>query len=637
MNTEFFERIFRNSNTVIIETLTSAGEPIVSTTSNVEVLLGVTADELVNKACLFDDLIHQDDIAQYLLESQQGALSSECDEIVHQPFRFLHQEGYEVWVKDAAQVIRFNGNVEKIVHIITDVTREKQETQELAEQKHRLLNVLQSAGFGLWEWNTRYDSLECDKNWSSLIGFANPIERMKISRLFALVHPDDLTVFKQSIYDLGSGQSNSFNMVVRIRHMSGKMRYHACSGNSLPIGYSSDFLVSVSHYDLTEQKENELSAIASLTARNQFFARVSHEIRTPLHGILGMLGLLKQDKLSDSSIEKVDKVIYSSEQLLFLLNDILDLAKLNEAKLKVSIEPCSLSQIMNQVSRLFIQKAQEKSLSFVNEVPEPHFDLIMTDKVRLTQVLSNLVSNAIKFTHMGSVKISAQLKNTNIVLSVKDSGVGIKNTNDIFEAYQQETNFHSKFNEGTGLGLEIVKRLCDLLDIDISLTSSELGTMFHLNLGKPIDNDQTKIGLNLEINTPDISLQQVSVLIVDDSEINREILKESLQSHGVSCEEAADGYQAIKKVDEMNSFDVILMDKHMPNMDGIEATKRIRDNTKLASQPVIIALTADAFDVDSEKWFELGVDEIITKPFEIDDLLMSINNCMKNMASGYIE
>lgn len=626
---DIFHRAFTYSSTFFIESNNFTGEPILSSSENVITLLGYTPSELCNEQILFDDLIFKDDVAHYMLESQQGLLDETCEEIIHSAYRLIHKDGFTVWVKDAAQIIRENGRATSVVHLLSDISADMQIRERLEAEKERLVGVLHNAGFGLWEWDTSADDINCDENWSSLLGFPNPITNLRISRFYALIHPDEVTNFKSELNNFINAKQPKFHKVVRIRHLTGKWRHHMLHASLSINPQNQNLVVNVSHSDITEQRESELSAVAALSTRNQFFARVSHEIRTPLHAILGMLAMMKQELAPQYSSDKIDKIIANSEHLSFLLNDILDLAKLNEAKLRISIEMVSITEVFTQVVRLFIFKAQEKELSLYATLPDLQHDMVMTDKVRITQILCNLVSNAIKYTHSGSVHVYTKMIDNRLVLCVEDTGIGIKNTVDIFDAYKQEESGHALGSSSTGLGLEIVKKLSELLGINIDLVSSTSGSLFSLTLGKPMPNNTVAKTVTYQETGTTLNLEGIRVLVVDDSDINREIVLSLLQGAGAECIEATDGYEAVKLVDKDNALDVVLMDKHMPNMNGIEATEQIRKHTNPDTQPIIIAVTADAFDIDSELWFDLGVDEIVTKPFDMDILLKTIKRCLR--------
>lgn len=628
LDQEFLKVYFENATNMVFVTANVTGEPIDLVSPNITKILGYESEQLADKKVLYDDLIHDDDIANYLVESQQGTYESESEQFVHSEYRLLHASNHYIWVKDTVQLVKRDSKIFQLIHNITDISHEVFQKQEIQAQKDRLVSLLHTAGFGLWEWHSDEDFMICDENWSHLVGFIEPVVNMKISRLMALIHPDDLTSFRNLLENLKENKRTKGQITIRMRHLSGNWRYHLCNATLRQSPDKNSHLVTVSHNDITDQKENELAAIAALSTRNQFFARVSHEIRTPLHGILGMLSLVKKDIVKDETADKIDKIISTSEQLLYLLNDILDLAKLNEAKLKVSLELTSITEVMKQAERLFSFKAKEKSIELKTSFPSLRSDMVMTDKVRITQVLSNLVSNAIKYTHSGSVHIFTKMDHENILLCIEDTGIGIKNTADIFDAYKQEDAGQAQGNNSTGLGLDIVRKLCDLLGVEIKLFSGGAGTLFELVLGKPMPNSIDVSQTHTTESHGDIDFNELAVLVVDDSDINREIVIEMLAGYGAKCLEALDGYQAVKMTNNDNAFDLVLMDKHMPNMNGLDATYQIRENTSLKKQPVIIGLTADAFDSDSDIWLENGLNEMITKPFDLAILIKTIKRCL---------
>ncbi|MDT0593480.1 PAS domain-containing hybrid sensor histidine kinase/response regulator [Glaciecola petra] len=630
----FLTFFFENATTMVFVTANVTGEPIDLVSPNTVRILGYESEQLIETKVLYGDLIHDDDKANYLVESQQGHYTGASEQFVHSEYRLLHANKQYIWVKDTVQLVKRDGKIYQLIHNLTDISHEVLKTQEIQAQKDRLVSLLHTSGFGLWEWDTDKDFMICDTNWSHLLGFVDPVINLKISRLMALIHPDELTAFRSLLESLKANERTKGQITIRMRHLSGNWRYHLCNATLRQSQNKDNFLVTMSHNDITDQKENELAAIAALSTRNQFFARVSHEIRTPLHGMLGMLSQVKKDVVTEEVASKIDKIISISEQLLYLLNDILDLAKLNEAKLQVSLELTSITEVMKQAERLFSFKAKEKSIELRSSFPSLRSDMVMTDKVRITQVLSNLVSNAIKYTHSGQVHVFTKMDQENILLCVEDTGIGIKNTADIFDPYKQEDAGHAQGNNSTGLGLDIVRKLCDLLGVELRLFSSGAGTLFELVLGKPMPNSLAVSQSQSIESSDDIDFKDLSVLVVDDSDINREIVIEMLAGHGITCSEALDGYQAVKMTNNDNVFDVVLMDKHMPNMNGLDATYQIRENMSLKKQPVIIGLTADTFDSDNDTWFENGLNELVTKPFNLSILIKTIKRCLNKRSRG---
>ena len=255
--------------------------------------------------------------------------------------------------------------------------------------------------------------------------------------------------------------------------------------------------------------------------------------------------------------------------------------------------------------------------------------MVLTDKVRLTQILTNLVSNGIKYTHKGQVTLYTTIQNEVLVLCIQDTGIGIKDPKSIFDAYKQEQGGQEEGSTSTGLGLEIVKKLCDLLGIQIRLSSNNTGTLFELVLTKPMPNSLAAAQISKSPSKSNIRLDNTKVLIVDDSDLNREIVADMLHSVGAETTNVSDGYAAVKEMSQNSIYDVVLMDKHMPKMNGIDATREIRKIKHLKKDPVIVALTADAFDIDNEVWFDAGIDDLITKPFDTDILIKTISRLMR--------
>lgn len=622
--------ISRNSSVVYIyESYTDTSPLIVS--KNIESILGYPPSLFETKQLEFDSLVHPDDREQYRTEYRDVSASIDKSEVVHTDYRFLSSKNDYIWIKENRQ-LQFNehGDVLASLSLITDQSDKHAMLDDLASSKKRLELAMTTSGIGIWEWDLTTDKVKCDAGWSSIMGFTSPVGVIKVSRIYAMVHDDDVMTLKNSLIDYISGKAEHFEEVVRMRHLNGTWRYILNRGvifkyaaNGTPLHFIG------SHTDITLQKETELAALAALGSRNQFFARVSHEIRTPMHGILGILGLLKNKVTEPEAHKQLLTIEQSSEQLLFLLNDILDLAKLNETKLKVNAELTSITEVMSQVERLFRDKAEQKKLRFRCDYPRDRHDYLMIDKVRLTQVLSNLISNSIKYTHSGFVTVACLLIESDLYLEVADSGIGIKDTSRVFEPYTQEGGAYSQGSSSTGLGLDIVKKLCDLMGIKTKVVSDGSGTRFTLNLGKPVMPKNNHESIPSEMLEQPTNITGKRILVVDDSDINCEIACGMLAACGALTERAGDGYMALKTISQQPNFDVILMDKHMPNMNGIEATRSIMSLYVGKQAPIVIALTADAFDIDSKEWFACGLTDLLTKPFDSELLLQTVSRALR--------
>ena len=620
IDSEIWEHITSNSDIIYCRWSVLPEFNLEFVSNNVANLLGYRHDLLESGAISFLSLIHEDDLFEYQIELSQASDDTTLDIIKHNPFRVKDVNGCALWMQQITTIKRSeDGRPFSYLGSLTVANEIVSLKERLDNLTKRMKLAMQTSGVGTWELNIKSGAVTCDPSWSLLLGFTRSLPTISLMRIFAMINPDDIFEFKHQLELYLTGKRDSFDLVTRVRHIDGSWRFMLTKGVVTERDVENNPITFVaSQTDISEQKKTELAAIEALSARNQFFARVSHEIRTPMHGILGILNLLKRELDSPSALSQVTKVIENSEQLLFLLNDVLDLAKLNETQLTITAELCSVLDIVDSVHRLFKDKASDKGLelNFENMLGKQHF--IVADRARLIQVLSNVVANSIKFTHKGFVSIELVLAQENIVLKVADSGVGIKDIDSVFNAYKQESSNYTGYGSGTGLGLEIVQRLCKLMHIKITLESDESGTVFSFDLGKAKDSPKALEPSDVS-DIQDIELatfEGLKMLVVDDSDINREIAEQILLDRGATILSAVDGYQAVREVAQNNDIDIILMDKHMPKMNGIEATEQIKAMFANKQMPIVIALTADAFEVDNALWFRHGLNDLITKPFD---------------------
>ncbi len=373
-------------------------------------------------------------------------------------------------------------------------------------------------------------------------------------------------------------------------------------------------------------KARKMAEVASI-AKSEFLANMSHEIRTPLNGVIGFTDLLMQSKLSDVQQQYMVTVSQSANSLLDIINDILDFSKIEAGKLELSIEKTDVLEIGSQVADMIKYQAHKKNLEVLLNISTQIPRFIWGDDIRLRQVLINLLSNAVKFTEFGEVELKIETLSQNekgesvFRFSVRDTGIGIeaKNTKKIFDAFSQEDGSTTKRFGGTGLGLTISNKLLALMNSKLQLIS-ELGkgSTFYFDISF-----KSMYGEHLQWDNLE-SLQ--NILIVDDNTNNRLIVKEMLALKGISSEEAKSGLEALEKVKSANKFDVILMDYHMPYMDGIETIKKIRELYPTAEeQPVVLLYSSSDDALIVKACEELQVQQRLIKPLKIKQLFNSLS------------
>ncbi len=361
----------------------------------------------------------------------------------------------------------------------------------------------------------------------------------------------------------------------------------------------------------------------AVKAKQQFLSNMSHEIRTPMNAIIGFTKVVLKTDLSAKQKEYLTAIKMSGDALIVLINDILDLAKVDAGKMTFEQTPFRMALSISAMLHLFETKIMEKNLLLIKEYDSKIPNVLVGDPVRLHQIILNLVSNAVKFTAKGEITVRVSLlsedeEKVNIEFSVSDTGIGISEDKmeKIFENFAQASSSTSRLYGGTGLGLAIVKQLVDAQGGNICVKSElNKGSTFSFILSF----QKTKIEAELEAETEetDIEIKNIKVLVVEDMALNQLLMKTLLDDFGFEREIADNGKIAIEKL-ESKSYDIILMDLQMPEMNGFEATEYIRN--KMNSKIPIIALTADVTTVDLAKCKAVGMNDYIAKP--VDERLL---------------
>ena len=386
---------------------------------------------------------------------------------------------------------------------------------------------------------------------------------------------------------------------------------------------------------LTAQlKKAEQDATRAEKAKSEFLANMSHEIRTPLNGIMGICELLKDKHLSNLERDELMNIMSNScDSLLTIIDDILDFSKIDAGKIEFEKRDQSIISLLQKSITLFLLQASEKSNSVKLNTDAVEFEWLILDETRLGQVFNNLLSNAIKFTSNGTIEIDCETKEINetkieLTIIVRDDGVGMSpsQVKKVFTPFTQADSSTTRRFGGTGLGLTIVKSIINLLGGKIYIKSelnkgSEFIVKLTVDKGQEFKFENPQTDLQQKLN-----LESLNVLLVEDNQTNRTIIGKMLRKRGVKLQIVDNGSEAVKAAKAFH-YDLILMDCHMPILDGFEATQQIRNQIAPNKQPFIAALTASVMQEDRERCLASGMNMVISKPLKIKrviDLLKEI-------------
>ncbi|SDG81771.1 PAS domain-containing hybrid sensor histidine kinase/response regulator [Psychroflexus sediminis] len=438
----------------------------------------------------------------------------------------------------------------------------------------------------------------------------------------------------------GTSQQKKFKTNTK----SGKEKWIEAS--FLPIFDKEDKLIFILKIadDITEdvnyQKDLEkakLEAEKALVAKDNFLCNMSHEIRTPLNAIIGFSDLLRKEKLNDTQFEHVDIILSAGENLLRIINDILDLSKIESGNFQLEKKLFSPAKVLKSVCKMQSEKASEKNIRLEEDIDDSVPEMVLGDEYRLTQIIINLVNNAIKFTHEGFVKISASAElqedaHCLLLIKIQDSGIGIPEDKQqmIFERFTQaDTDTTRKFG-GTGLGLNIVKLLVNNFNGSLSLESKVgEGSVFSLSIPFKVEHESKE---DKQEDISEYKLLQGKILMFEDNPLNQKLGQKIITELGHELVIVSNGVEGVEWLINNNGIDLILMDLQMPRMDGFEATSIIRNELKL--KVPIIAMTAHSLSQEKAKCIDYGMNDFLSKPFKLYDLSKKIQTALSGKKSS---
>ncbi|MDR8390441.1 PAS domain S-box protein [Aliifodinibius sp. S!AR15-10] len=616
---KLLNQIFESFPEIII--LENTDRSILAVNDSVESMLGYSPSELVGVPVkeLYANESAYEKMGRAVMSA--GAGKSQTLET-----KFLKKNGDSLPIETLVKkIVDTTGNHVGFQAVVRDVSERKKREKIIKKFFSLPLNFMTTAtpdGY-LKEFNPHFQQL---------LGYTE--EELLSMPFTELIHPEDIERTMQEVGKLASGE---IKMMVRFEN-----RVIAKDGTEYWISWAATFddetgLMYSMGQDVTKHKvlENQLieskeKAEEANRAKSQFIANMSHEIRTPMNAILGFADMLKEQVDSNLETEYVQNIYNSGQSLLKLINDVLDLSKIEAGKQQLNIRPVNVRRVVDEVQSIFALRSEEKGVTIRTEIDDSTPNSILLDELKLRQILVNLVGNALKFTQEGFVEVGVRSREiesiesqVNLEVYVKDTGKGITKERQqaIFSEFEQEDYSISDKFGGTGLGLAISLRLAHLMNGSINVESEPgKGSIFTLiipNLAIASMNEEMENDVLIDYN---IDLKKGRILIVDDIQLNRDLVKDFLREYPLDVLEASNGVEAVRLAEEQ-SLDLIFMDIKMAHMDGVEAMKQIKKKKKTLP---IVALTASAFTTHNKELEGYGFDGYLRKPVSRSQILMQL-------------
>jgi len=608
-------------------------------------MLGISPEKTACPETFFE-AVHPDDLPD--LVAAWGRATAGEKEYNH-VFRIIRPDGEQRWIRGIGEVVR--DSAERVIRVYGlnwDETDEVEFENEMRLNAERIRVAASAAGFGTYHVDLDRKNVVWSEELKLLVGLdEGKTSAAAFGTTPSFVHPADREKFQDHFDDILTDLDEpDHSLIHRIVKPDGEVRYFRMQSRSLFEGEGTQKrlrMIVGTLLDVTQQREYERSlrrerrlAQAASESKSAFLANMSHEIRTPMTAILGYAEMLQELVDNNEARQHLETIRRNGDFLLEIINDILDLSKIEANKLEIVTERFAPHQIVEDVRSIMEVRASEKDLELTVEYSGLIPSRIESDAKRLKQILINLVGNAIKFTKQGSVRISVHHdpQNEALEFAVTDTGVGISKDQQqkLFQPFSQGDASVTREFGGSGLGLAISRRLANMLGGDIVMESDAgRGSTFTLRMAVGdltgvacVQPEQASRKLPDEQDEQPISLN-CHILIVDDRRDVRFLSKAILSKAGAKITEAEDGLQAIAEVERASNdgkrFDLILLDMQMPNLDGYETAQRLRE---MGFQQPIIALTADAMQGDMNRCIECGCNDYLSKPIDVRQMTQMV-------------
>jgi PAS domain S-box-containing protein len=492
----------------------------------------------------------------------------------------------------------------------------------------RFVLAAEAAGLGFWDFDIETQTSLWDDQMYRLYGLSRS-DGLDVSVRRSLLHPDDRARIDEALRDAAAGWRN-FESEFRILQADGRVRHLKSAASLKRDGSGRGARLLGVCFDVTERREVQEAleqardaAEAANRAKTDFLAVMSHEIRTPMNGIMGMNALLLDTELTSRQRKMTETIRDSSNSLLSIIDDILDVSKLESGKIELDEIDFDLVDLIEKTIELFAPRAEQKGLSLSADLRSVSRSALNGDAPRLRQIVLNLVSNAIKFTSMGSVTIrvattDAGAGRTRVRCEVLDTGTGMNDAakQRLFKPFHQGDSSISRQFGGTGLGLSICKRLVELMEGRIEVSDRPGGGSvfwFEIVARNAIEGFARPRKDQVDENNASPRARSGRILLAEDNPVNVDVATMILEGAGYEVDVAADGVEAVDAI-RRRRYDLVLMDMQMPHLDGLAATREIRAAPSGARLP-IVAMTANAMKEDQRRCLEAGMDDYFSKPF----------------------
>lgn len=546
--------------------------------------------------------------------------------------RYVHRSGNIIWAQVSLSLIKnLKGEPLYFIKQIDDITHRINISLDLTKERYKLNTIIEGTGIGTWEWDIVNNILHYNERWAEIVGYElNELQNREYKKNDTLIHPEDVAKSNIELDKHLKGLLPFYEVEYRMLHKNGNWVWVLDRGKIFEWDQNGNpTKMFGTHQDITERKlfEYELY-LAKKRAENSdrlktaFLQNISHEIRTPLNGIIGFAELLQMDDLEIEEIKEYSSIIKkSSNRLLEIVNNILDISKIETGQLEIVNTEFSLLKIVKELANFFGKQAAKKGLFIKLEYQENLDYTIYSDESKINQILTNFINNAIKFTDKGNITIGLNLLVDNrLEIFVKDTGRGvpIDKQSEIFQRFTQIELDTDKNFQGAGLGLAICKGLAEFLSGELKLKSKlNEGAKFSLILPKKVDNHHFD-KFSFENNTTSSYVRKYNILIVDDDSVNVLVLDRMLETtiKNANILTANNAKIALEYI-QNKRIDLVFMDVNMPEIDGLEASKRIKAfNPNI---PIIIQ-TAYTFDYTLIQELKNYSEEYLLKPIEMNKL-----------------